>query len=157
MSYIDIVIIGVLSYGFIRGLYNGLILELTSLAALFLGVYISIYFSHYSLEILKEFSVDEAYLDIVSFSITFVTVVLCVNIFGNILNKIIKIISLNIINRVFGGIFGFIKMAVITFSILYVCKNINDNFFFFEKNIFEGSKLAEVILNYGNGVMTKFY
>ena len=45
MNYLDIIIAVPLLYGLIKGFSNGLVKEVTSLLALFIGVYVAINFS----------------------------------------------------------------------------------------------------------------
>ena len=47
MNYLDIIIAVPLLYGMIKGFSNGLIKEVTSLLALFIGVYVAINFSEF--------------------------------------------------------------------------------------------------------------
>ena len=47
MNYLDIIIAVPLLYGLIKGFSNGLVKEVTSLLALFIGVYVAINFSEY--------------------------------------------------------------------------------------------------------------
>ena len=51
MNYLDIIIVVPLLYGFIKGLSNGLVNEVTSLLALFIGVYMAINFSIFGAKI----------------------------------------------------------------------------------------------------------
>ena len=61
----------------IRGLRKGLVLEVTGLAALFLGAYAALFFSDIAAAILDErFAIGHEYLGITSFAITFIAVII---------------------------------------------------------------------------------
>ena len=108
VNYVDILITCFLFYGFIRGLFSGFFVELTSAVALFIGAVGSFYFSPLATELIQIFF-DWKYLKIVSFILTFITIIIIVIWAGKILTKLAKIILLGWINRVLGGLFGFFK------------------------------------------------
>ena len=52
MSIIDIVLAALLLFGFIRGLFKGLFVEIASLVALVLGIYGAIHFSYFAADLI---------------------------------------------------------------------------------------------------------
>ncbi|HLV69958.1 MAG TPA: CvpA family protein, partial [Xanthomarina sp.] len=73
MSVIDIVLLGFLLLGLIRGFLKGFFVEVASLVALVAGVYGAIHFSDYAASFFED-SVDwdEKYVNILAFTITFI-------------------------------------------------------------------------------------
>ncbi len=89
MSIIDIVLAALILFGFIRGLFKGLFVEIASLLALVLGIYGAIHFSYFAAGFLES-KVDwsEKTINIVAFAITFVIIVLAISLAGKALTKL---------------------------------------------------------------------
>ena len=120
MNWLDIVLAIPLLWFLYKGFRNGLVIELASLAALVLGVYAALYFSYYTQAYLEEnFEIAENYLYIISFAITFLIVAIIVYLAGKIIHKLVNIVALGFLNRIAGGIFGFLKAALVLSVILY--------------------------------------
>jgi len=111
-----------------KGFRNGLIIELASLAALILGIYVALHFSSYVKEYLVDnFEIADRYLTIISFAITFIIVAVIVYIAGKIIHKLINIVALGFLNRLAGGIFGLLKAALVLSVILYFINVFNSD------------------------------
>jgi len=127
MNYLDIIIAVPLLYGLIKGFSNGLVKEVTSLLALFIGVYVAINFSEYLepkfIDILDGY---QEFVPVLAFGILFLVSVLCIKALGFIIDKLTKALALGIFSRVLGGVFGVLKVVVI-FSFLL--------FFFIDYNL----------------------
>ncbi len=114
MNTFDFIVAVCLLYGFIKGLWRGLFLEVSSLVALLLGVYGAIHFSYFLGEWLKEsFQWDPKYMSLIAFAGTFIAIVLVINIMGKIFTKIADFAALGILNKILGGVFGFFKIGLI--------------------------------------------
>ena len=67
MNTFDIIILALLLFGFIRGLFKGLFIEIASLVALITGVYGAIHFSYFVGNFLaNRVSWDEKFVTIIS-------------------------------------------------------------------------------------------
>jgi membrane protein required for colicin V production len=100
------------------GFKKGLIIELSTLLALILGVFVSLYFSDITADFLKDiFDLKTKYLKLISFIITFLLVVIAVNLVGKLIEKFVNMVSLSFLNKSAGGLFGVLK-AVIFLSLL---------------------------------------
>ena len=73
MNYIDIILAIPLLWAIYMGFTKGFIIEITSLIALFLGVYGAIHFSYYISDSMK---LSSAYSPLISFAITFLIIVI---------------------------------------------------------------------------------
>src|SRR5690606_17911226 len=103
MSSIDIVLVTLLLFGFIRGLFNGLFVEVASLLALVLGVYGAIHFSVFASEFLEpKVDWDQNTINIVAFAITFIVIVLTIALAGKALTKLANFAALGLINKLLG-------------------------------------------------------
>ena len=120
MNWIDLIIGLLLVYTFYKGFNNGLILELASLLALVLGIFAAYYYADVVAVYIEDW-VDwsETALLSVSFIITFIMVVIVINVVGRIISNIIGMIALGLINKIAGGVFGLIKVFLLI-SVIFV-------------------------------------
>lgn len=112
MNIIDLLLTIFLLLGLVRGLFKGFFVELAGLLSLLGGVYAAIHFSDVTLEFLDViFSWEETILSIVAFAVTFFVVAFLISLAGRFLTQMVRMMLLGIINRIFGGILGALKMA----------------------------------------------
>jgi membrane protein required for colicin V production len=111
MNFIDIILIVPLAYAAWHGFKKGFIIELFTLLALLVGIYAGIHFSDWTAKIIRDsFDIEGKYLPVVAFSITFLAVGAMVYFAGKMLEKMIKVVNLGPLNKLFGVVFGLIKM-----------------------------------------------
>lgn len=128
MNYIDIILGLLLLFAAINGFRKGLISELASLAALILGIWGAIEFSYITSDFLTEnFNLETEYLNIISFIITFIVIVILVHIVGSSVNKLIEVAMLGFLNKTAGLIFGILRSALILSIILLVFDKIDED------------------------------
>lgn len=127
MNTFDIVITALLLFGFIRGLFKGLFIEVASLVGLIAGIYGAIHFSHFIKDfLLTRVSWEEKYITLVSFALTFIVIVLVIGLIGKLFTKIADFASLGILNKLLGGIFGVLKTGLILSVILLIFSKLNN-------------------------------
>jgi len=114
MGLLDIAIGLLLAWGLWRGLANGLILELAAIAALIAGIYGTVHFSGITADYLSQ-KLDwaEGNLRVAAFIITFLGIVFLVHWAGKLLTKVVNLVFLGMLNKIAGGLFGAMKIAVI--------------------------------------------
>ena len=126
MNYLDLIIAVPLLYGLIKGFSNGLIKEVTALLALVVGVYVAINFSEYlEPKVVDTLGGYEEFVSVIAFGILFLVSVLCVRTLGFVIDKLTKALSLGIVSRFLGGIFGVLKVLVIFSFLLFVITDYN--------------------------------
>ena len=114
MSFLDIVLGILLIWGLYKGLTNGLFVELASLIALIAGIFGAIHFSYIAGDYLSQnMDWNDRYIKITAFLITFIAIVLLVHLAGKLLTKIADFAMLGLLNKIAGGIFGMLKVAII--------------------------------------------
>lgn len=134
MNAIDLVFIILLLWAAYKGFTKGFIIQLSTFAALLLGIVGAIKFSDTtSAYIVKHFEVSEQYLQILSFAITFIIIVILVHFLARLVNKLVDAIALGIVNRVLGILFSLLKTGFII-SIILVLVNKADNTYNFIPN-----------------------
>lgn len=150
MGILDIVLGLLLAYGFYRGLRNGLFVEIASLVALIAGLYGAIHLSYITGDYLeKRMEWDERYINIIAFIITFFAIVLLVHIAGKLITKLIDLTILGLLNKIAGGIFGAVKLAVIMGALLIFFEKANSSLNLIESDSTQNSILYEPVKNLG--------
>lgn len=126
MNVLDIALGALLLFGLIRGFYNGLFVELASLAALILGIYGAIHFSDFAASYLEN-HVDwnEKYINMAAFAITFVIIVIVISLAGKALTKLADFAALGLLNKLLGSVFGILKIGLILSVVLIIIEKAN--------------------------------
>jgi len=156
MGVLDIIIGLLLLYGLYKGIKNGLFVELASLIALVAGLYGAIHFSYIVGEYLsKNMEWNERHMNTASFLITFLIIVLVVNMAGRLLTKIADFAMLGILNKIAGGIFGALKVAVILGALLIFFDRTNNQLGFVKQESINESKLYMPVKEIGALVFSK--
>jgi membrane protein required for colicin V production len=157
MNTFDIVILGFLLFGFLRGLMKGLFVELASLVALIAGIYGAIHFSHFASDFLTNYvDWEEKYISMVAFTATFIGIVIVISLLGKLLTKVADFASLGFLNKILGGIFGLLKMGMILSVVLIIFDKLNSTIPFTDKNITEDSILFEPTRNLASLLFPNF-
>ena len=126
MNVIDIILLVFILLGLVRGFMKGLFVEIASLLALILGVYGAIHFSNYAAEILEsKTDWNEKTIAITAFAITFITIVILISLAGKALTKLADFAALGILNKLLGGAFGGLKIALILSVVLNIFSKMN--------------------------------
>ena len=148
MNYIDIVLGILLVLSAVSGFRKGLVVELASLAALILGIWGAMKFSYITSEFLVEnFDWKWDHLNIVSFVITFVVIVILVHIVGSTVNKMVETVMLGFVNKLAGLVFGLLKAAIILSIILVVFDKIDEDMELLSSETKAESRMYEPIRN----------
>jgi membrane protein required for colicin V production len=156
MGILDIVLGLLLIYGLYKGLKNGLFVEIASIIALVAGLYGAIHFSYIAGDYLsKNMEWNERYINIASFIITFIIIVLVVQLAGKFLTKIADFAMLGLLNKLAGAIFGALKVAVILGALLVFFERANSSVNLVKSETLEESALYEPIKEIGALVFSK--
>ena len=113
-------------YGLIKGVSNGLIKEIAGVLSLIIGIYVAVNFSEFlGDQFLGDLESYEKIKPILSFTVVFIISVVIIKLIGNLVNKLTKYLGFGIIIRIFGGIFGILKVALIVAFLLTVESKFN--------------------------------
>lgn len=121
MSYIDIILGGLLIFGLIRGIKNGLFVELASLISFFIGIYIAIKFSY----IVGGFIGDSKTAKVAAFVITLILVIVGIHLLAKVFSKIANFVFLGWLNRLGGAVFAVLKTALLLGIVLSLFQKVN--------------------------------
>ncbi len=154
----DIILGLLLLWGLFRGLKNGLLIELASIAALVAGLYGAFHFSYIAADYLSEhWAWDDAYVHLIAFLFTFILIVILVNLLAKILTKIVDIVMLGLLNKIAGGFFGILKVAVILGAFLVFFDRVNASFEFLGEDTKKESVLYTPLRDIGALVFSKVF
>ena len=128
MNYLDIIIIiPVILFAFL-GFRKGLIVELATLVALVCGIFAAIYLSSYVSGILvNSFGMNERYVQVASFAIIFIGVMIVVHLLAKIIEKGVNMAALGIVNKILGSIFSICKIVFILSLLIWVFNKVDIN------------------------------
>lgn len=152
MNFIDLFIAAILIWFGYKGFRKGLIFELVSIVALSLGVYGGLKFSDKTAEYLTQY-VDSQYLNIASFTVTFLVILLLVFVAGKVIEKIVNLVALKLVNKLLGALFGVLKMALILGVLITIVESYDSKIGFLPKDIKEESVLYSPLLNAANKIL----
>jgi len=124
MNYFDIIVGLILLFALFRGLKNGLVTELASLAALVLGLFGAIIFSGVTAEYLSP-HIGSSHIGLISFFVTFILIVVAIHFIAKLINKLLEAVALGAINRILGAAFSVLKYAFIISVLLAVLNGID--------------------------------
>jgi len=115
-----IILIPLLLFAF-NGYKKGIIIEITTLAALILGIYAALFFSDYTANLLAgSFNISKEYLNIIAFVATFIGVLVLVMLLGRVLEKVVNLLMLGIVNKLAGAAFGILKGALLLSILIFL-------------------------------------
>jgi membrane protein required for colicin V production len=120
MNSLDIVIVCILGYSLIRGVFRGFIKELSSIVGVLAGIYLASAYYPLTSHLLSGWITNVSYRDIAGFLIIFCGVLLIVGIVGVIIRYLLKIASAGWLDRLLGTLFAVVKGVLIVSVILVI-------------------------------------
>ncbi|GGH69415.1 CvpA family protein [Phaeocystidibacter marisrubri] len=126
MNTTDIVLLIPVLFGFVRGIWTGLIQEVAGIVGIIAGIILGYTFNEptvYFLNDQLEISIETA--NIAAFVLLFVGGYVTVLILAKMLTKGVSMMALGPVNRVLGGLFSAIKYTVLTLVLLSAFDRIN--------------------------------
>ena len=136
MNFIDILIIVPLIYAGYKGFKNGLIIEVFTMLALFVGLYAGVHLSDFIAAFLrKNLGWESDYLPVIAFTLVFLGVGAMVYFAGKAIEKVVKVAQLSTVNKLLGTIFSTVKMVYFVSIIVVIIDAYDEkgNFFPTEK------------------------
>jgi membrane protein required for colicin V production len=115
-------------YATYKGFRRGLIIEVFTLLALFVGLYIGIHFSDAVAMYLKNlFNWDSPYLPVVSFTLVFLGLGAMIYFAGKTIERVVKVVHLSLLNKTFGSLFGLLKALYFISVTLVLIESYDEN------------------------------
>ena len=137
---LDIIILIPLLWAAFKGFQNGLIKEVCSLVALCGGIYLAYHLSDW-LSTKLDFTDSK----LVAFAIIFIAVVILTFVVGNLVGKVVKWALPEILDKIFGVLFGALKIWVICAITISFVKSIDSKNVFISEETVGNSRLFPYI------------
>ena len=120
MNLLDYVLITILGYCLIRGIFRGLLKELSSIVGVVGGFYAA--YTYYPLvaKLLSHWIANAGYRNILSFLILFSAVYLVVSIAGVLIKHLMNIVFLGWADRIGGAVSGTVKGVLIATVVIMI-------------------------------------
>jgi len=142
MNYLDIIFLIPLLFALYRGFKKGMIHMVASLAALVLGIFGAIKLRPMFASLLDSiFDISPDYMNVIAFSVAFVSIVMVVHLLAFLVEKLIKAVALNLVNRLLGMGIGVLVTAFVLSMILWPVNQVNA-----EKQIIKPERIEGSIL-----------
>ncbi len=146
MNFLDIIIVIPLVYAAYKGFKHGLIIEIFTLLALFVGLYAGIHFSDTVAAFLKkQFNWNSPYLPVISFTLVFLGLGAMIYFAGKAIERVVKVVNLSPLNKIFGSVFGFVKALYFVSVGIVLLESYDEKGNFFPKEKKEASFLYQPV------------
>jgi membrane protein required for colicin V production len=148
MNFIDILLIIPLIYAGYKGFKHGLIIEVFTLLALFVGLYAGIHFSDFiALKMKEVFSWESPYAPTICFTLIFLAVGAMVYFAGIALQRMVRVVNLSPIDKFFGVFFGVLKMVYFLSIFLVLLESYDEKGDFFPEEKKDTSMLYHPVMS----------
>ena len=142
MNYLDIIFLVPMLFALYRGFRKGIIHMIASLAALVLGIIGAIKLRPLFASLLDSlFDISPDYMNVIAFSVAFISIVLAVHLVAFVVEKLIKAVALSLVNRLLGMGFGLLVTAFVISMILWPVNQVNE-----EKQIIKPERIENYLL-----------
>lgn len=129
ICWLDIILLLPLLYGLIRGLIRGMFDEINALVAIVAAIVLArIWGPDLARWIQKVDDWSMQICTILSYVVLFLGCSIVLKLIGDMLQKLMKKIQLNWINRILGGICGCIKWAAVMLVVVFVVDQVDQQF-----------------------------
>lgn len=154
MNILDIIFLIPLLFALYRGFKKGMVYMIASLLALVLGIFGAIKFRPLFASLLDSiFNISPAHINVIAFAVAFVSIVIVVHLLAFFLDRLIKAVALNFINRLLGMVFGLLVTAVVISMILYPINQVNAERQIIKPEHIEGSLLYEPLSSFAPAII----
>jgi len=153
MNVLDIIFLVPLLFALYRGFKKGLIHMIASLAALLLGIFGAIKLRPVFASLLDAlFNISPDHMNVIAFAVAFVSIVLLVHLVAFLVDKLIKAVALNFVNRLLGMAFGLLVTAFVISMILWPVNEVNSEKQIIKSTHIEGSLLYKPLSEFAPAV-----
>ena len=126
LNFIDYILLVILALFLIQGYRRGIIISLASVAALIIGIYVAVHFSNYlDATLMEHLRPSRKWLPILSFTITFVLVVIAVMLVAKLTERLVTVVGMGFFNHLGGAVLGLIKGVILVSILIFIIKSVD--------------------------------
>ena len=126
---------------------------IASLAALLLGIFGAIKLRPVFASLLDSvFNISPDHMNVIAFAVAFVTIVLVIHLVAFLVDKLVKAVALNFVNRLLGMAFGLLVTAFVISMILWPINQVNAEKQIIKPKHIEGSLLYKPLSEFAPAV-----
>jgi membrane protein required for colicin V production len=157
LNYIDYIILVILVLFIIQGYRKGIIIGLATIAALILGIYMAVHFSNYlDATLVEHLHPSRKWLPILSFSITFILVVIAVMLVAKLTERLVDVVGMGFFNHIGGAALGLVKGVILVSILLFVFASFDHNSKWIKEKDKQGSFFYSHVAEVFPKLMKKF-
>lgn len=150
MSYVDIAILIPMLYAAYKGIKKGFIIEIATLIALIVGIYGALHFSFYTEGLLTDKTdLNAKYVPLTAMALTFIALVIGIHFLARFIEKLVKLVALGLVNRIFGMVFSLTKMGLIISFLLVFINSLDEKYNLIAAETKQNSMLYEPFSAFG--------
>jgi len=150
MNKIDLILLIPILVGFIFGLFKGLVKELAALIAIFLGIYgAKLFAPGVSVLLQNKIHFSSQIASALAFVVVFVIIAVVLLVLAKWVDKFFDSLSLGALNKLGGGVFGALKLALVVSVLLNVFDAVDTKFTLIHSETKMSSLLYEPVKNFG--------
>ncbi len=128
MNWLDIVLVCLAGFGFVKGLSEGIIRQVVSLIALLAAIFCCAEVADWLRKYIVELNLFPAFwVTILSYVFGFMLIVGILKLVGDLMSKVIGVTPLSLLNHLLGGVFGLMFMMFFMSLLLNVVERIDRN------------------------------
>jgi membrane protein required for colicin V production len=120
MNLLDILFILIIAYCLVRGVFRGLVKELSSIIGVLGGIYAAYNYSDHLAKLLAKWITNPFFLNLVSCLVLFFIIYLVVSGIGTMIKYFMNIVFMGWTDRICGAFFGSIKGALICAAFILI-------------------------------------
>ena len=120
MNILDYIILGLITFFVIKGIFKGFFREISSLAGIVFGILIGNHYYPQMVNLLKPYIPLEKSLPLISFFILFIAVVILFNLSGILLHHLFKKLLIAWLDRSLGFCLSLIKGIIISYLLILI-------------------------------------
>jgi membrane protein required for colicin V production len=126
MNILDIIILIPFVWFAWRGFKKGLIIELATLVALFIGIYFGAWLSSIVADFMfNTWKITSHWMPVIAYAITFLLIIIGVFALAKMLEKSANLLALGLANKLTGAFFALLKTVFIVSLILFLINKVN--------------------------------
>jgi membrane protein required for colicin V production len=153
LNYLDLIILLVFAWAAFRGFSKGLVVMVAAFIALIIGLWGAVKFSEIVAGwLVNTVNVSSPYMHLISFTVTFLGIVIAINVAAFFLSRLLDLIALGFLNRLLGVFFGILKMALLLSVLFLILNAFNTRYEFLPENDVKNSRLYQPVAKLAPGI-----